>query len=241
LKTFAAHRVFGTSVVTALTAQNTVGVRGIRVTPVDFVAEQLDAVVADLRPAAVKTGMLATREIIEFLVTQDLPQLVVDPVLVSTSGSTLFDADAVAAYPALFARATLITPNLWEAGVLLGRELSTVDDMARAARDLSATGARCVVVKGGHADGDAIDVFCYAGEVFYLAAPRIRTVNNHGTGCTFAAAAAAHLALGAKLPEALRGAKNYVTRALAGSAAWRLGAGCGPLSWQTIPSRGRKF
>ncbi|MGY0234745.1 bifunctional hydroxymethylpyrimidine kinase/phosphomethylpyrimidine kinase [Longispora urticae] len=239
LKTFAAHHVFGTSVVTALTAQNTSGVLGVHPTPLDFVALQLDAVLSDLPPAAVKTGMLASAEVIAYLATRELPHLVVDPVMVASTGNPLF-LGAADAYRVLLPRALVLTPNLPETRALLDRDVRTVEDMAAAATDLAALGPRCVVVKGGHlagshgADPDAVDVVWFDGELSYLRAPWVSTPNNHGTGCTFAAAVTAHLALGSSLPDALRAAKTYVTRALAGSADWRLGSGHGPLSWKEI-------
>jgi hydroxymethylpyrimidine/phosphomethylpyrimidine kinase len=237
LKTFAVHGVFGTSVVTALTAQNTRQVRRIWPVDPDCVAAQLDAVLDDLPVAAVKTGMLATAPVVALVAARaaDLPNLVVDPVLVSSVGDPLFDGAAPAAYRAdLFRHALVVTPNAREAGLLLGRPVSTVDDAIAAARELAAGGARWVVVKGGHLDpaGGAVDVVCHDGEVELLTAPWLATVNNHGTGCTFAAAVAAGLAHGDAVFDALTAAKSYVHRALAGSADWRLGAGHGPLSWK---------
>jgi hydroxymethylpyrimidine/phosphomethylpyrimidine kinase len=235
LKTFAMHGVFGTSVVTALTAQNTQAVRAIRPTPADFTAAQLDALLADLPPRAVKTGMLATAENIGLVAARAVhfPYLVVDPVLVSSSGQRLLDAEAERAYvEVLFPHATVVTPNLREAAGLTGRTLSTVEDQIAAASQLAATGARCVVVKGGdRAGADAVDVAWYDGEAHLLKAGRVETTNNHGTGCTFAAALTARLALGYPLAEALAAAKTYVTEALTRSAGWRLGAGHGPLGW----------
>jgi hydroxymethylpyrimidine/phosphomethylpyrimidine kinase len=235
LKTFATHGVFGTSVVTALTAQNTQAVRAVRPTPADFTAAQLDALLEDLPPRAVKTGMLATAENIGLVATRaaHFPYLVVDPVLVSSSGQRLLAAEAERAYvDVLFPHATVVTPNLREAAVLTGRALSTVDDMIAAAGELAATGARCVVVKGGdRAGADAIDVAWFDGEPHLLSAGRVETPNNHGTGCTFAAALTARLALGYPLAEAVAAAKTYVTNALILGAGWRLGAGHGPLGW----------
>jgi hydroxymethylpyrimidine/phosphomethylpyrimidine kinase len=237
LKTFAMHGVFGTSALTALTAQNTAEVRATEPVPPDFVAAQLEAVLDDLPVRAVKTGMLASAAVVAVVAgyASRLPNLVVDPVLVSSSGARLFADDAVRAYrEVLFPHATVVTPNLREAGVLVGRELSTVDDAVAAAEEIGAAGVRCVVVKGGHltAGQDAVDVVWRAGVVDLLRAPWIDTANNHGTGCTFAAATAARLAHGDALPDALRAAKSYVHRALAGSAGWRLGSGHGPLSWE---------
>jgi hydroxymethylpyrimidine/phosphomethylpyrimidine kinase len=240
LKTFAMHGVFGTSVITALTAQNTVTVRGISTVPADFVAAQLGAVLDDLPVAAVKTGMLATPETVALVASwaPRLPPLVVDPVLVSSSGQRLFTRDAERAYlELLFPHAAVVTPNLREASVLLGREVSTVDDAVSAAIELAGTGARCVVVKGGHLRGstNAVDVVWRDGEVAMLDAPWIDTKNNHGTGCTFAAATTARLARGDSIAVALEKAKAYVHRALLNSATWRLGAGHGPLSWEAHP------
>ncbi|MDG6102507.1 bifunctional hydroxymethylpyrimidine kinase/phosphomethylpyrimidine kinase [Dactylosporangium aurantiacum] len=236
LKTFAAHRVFGTSVITALTAQNTVGVKDISTVDPGFVGAQLDAVLADLPVAAVKTGMLATPQTVALVAgyAPRLPGLVVDPVLVASSGDRLFTRDAERAYlDLLFPHAAVVTPNLREASVLLGRDVTDVDDAVKAAEDLAATGPRCVVVKGGHLRGssDAVDVVWAGGTVELLHAPWIDTANNHGTGCTFAAATAARLALGQPVAEALAGAKAYVHAALTASSDWRLGGGHGPLAW----------
>jgi hydroxymethylpyrimidine/phosphomethylpyrimidine kinase len=239
LKTFATHGVFGTSVITALTAQNTAKVRGVRAVEPDFVAEQLAAVLDDLPVAAVKTGMLATVEIVHLVArwARRLPRLVVDPVLVSSSGDQLFDGSARRAYlDELFPVATVVTPNSREAGVLVGRAVESVDDAVAAARELGGAGPEWVVVKGGHLDGggEAVDVVWHAGEVEILRAPWVDTANNHGTGCTFAAATAARLARGDDARAALHGAKSYVHRALRGSAGWRLGEGHGPLSWEAF-------
>jgi hydroxymethylpyrimidine/phosphomethylpyrimidine kinase len=239
LKAFAMHGVFGTSVVTALTAQNTVGVSGIETVRPDFVAAQLDAVLADLPVAAVKTGMLATPETVELVASYAarLPNLVVDPVLVASSGDRLFTDSVERAYlERLFPHAAVVTPNLREASVLTDRVLSTVDDMVRAARELAGTGARCVVIKGGHLPGDeAIDVVWVDGSVELLRAPWVDTRNNHGTGCTFAAVTAARLARGEPRDVALRTAKSYVYEMLSRSATWRLGSGHGPLGWKETP------
>jgi hydroxymethylpyrimidine/phosphomethylpyrimidine kinase len=225
----------GDSVVTALTAQNTVGVRGVRVTPPDFLAAQLDAVLDDLAVRAVKTGMLGTTATIALVAARagGLPNLVVDPVLVSTGGDPLLGPDAVRGYlDELFPHAAVVTPNSREAALLLGRSVSTVDEAVAAAAALGRTGAGCVVVKGGHLDGaEAVDVVWAGGGTTLLRAPRIDTKNNHGTGCTFAAAVTARLARGEPLDAALRAAKAYVHAGLAAAADWRLGAGHGPLGW----------
>jgi hydroxymethylpyrimidine/phosphomethylpyrimidine kinase len=242
LKAFAMHGVFGTSVLTALTAQNTTAVRAVRPVPPDFVAAQLDAVLADLPVAAVKTGMLGTPDTVAYLATRaaDLPNLVVDPVLVASSGDPLFTGDVVRAYrDHLLPHACVLTPNLREAEVLVGRRLSTVDDMRAAAAELGALGPRCVVVKGGHpprAGGGrpttAVDAVWHDGRTTLLTAEWLDTGNNHGTGCTFAATVAARLARGDVLADALATAKTYVHSMLRESASWRLGGGHGPLSWR---------
>lgn len=236
LKTFATHGVFGTSVITALTAQNTAGVLDVSLVDRDFVEAQLTAVFEDLPVAAVKTGMLGTASIVDLVAgwAARLPNLVVDPVLVASSGDRLFEPAAERAYlQQLFPLATVVTPNLREAGMLVGRELTDLDAAVEAARELAETGARWVVVKGGHLTGqdEAVDVVWCDGVLELLRAPWIPTVNNHGTGCTFAAATAAMLARGEEVLPALRAAKSYVHRALAGGAAWRLGRGHGPLAW----------
>ncbi|GAA1792431.1 bifunctional hydroxymethylpyrimidine kinase/phosphomethylpyrimidine kinase [Planosporangium flavigriseum] len=239
LKTFAMHGVFGTSAITALTAQNTAKVRAVQAVEPDFVAEQLSAVLDDLPVAAVKTGMLATAETVHVVArwARRLPRLVVDPVLVSSSGDSLFDGAARRAYlEELFPLATVVTPNSREAGVLVGREVGCVDDAITAAHELGATGPTWVVIKGGHLDGggEAVDVVWHDGRVELLRTPWVDTANNHGTGCTFAAATAARLARGDDVRTALEGAKSYVHRALVEAADWRLGAGHGPLSWEAI-------
>jgi hydroxymethylpyrimidine/phosphomethylpyrimidine kinase len=234
LKAFAANGVFGTSAITAITAQNTVGVRAVHVPPWEFVEAQIDAVLADLPVAAVKTGMLATAEIIALVARRagagDLPRLVVDPVMVASSGDRLLAEEAEMAYlQRLFPHALVVTPNLREASLLVGRELTTIDDMAKAAAQLSETGARYVLVKGGHLVGDAVDVLFDGVDIHILTSPRIDTVNVHGTGCTTAAAIAAFLARGSTVIDAVRAAKAFTTAAIEGAAGWRLGAGHGPI------------
>ncbi len=235
LKTFAALGVFGASAITAVTAQNTRGVVGFIALAPGFVDEQIGAVLDDLPVRAAKTGMLASTEIVtavtERAAAGELPNLVVDPVLVAASGDPLSLGGVAEAYPKLFAHADVITPNLREAALLLGRPLSTVEDMAGAAEELAQTGARTVVVKGGHLTGsdEAVDVVWRDGAVHYLRAPWIDTGNNHGTGCTFASAVAARLAHGDDVGPALAAAKDYVTRAMTGASRWRLGSGHGPL------------
>jgi hydroxymethylpyrimidine/phosphomethylpyrimidine kinase len=238
LVTFAALGVHGASAVTALTAQNTLGVSGVHVPPVEFLRAQLDAVLADLPVAAVKTGMLATEEVVlavaEYAAAGRLPNLVVDPVLVSSTGASLLDPGAETAYrEALFPQALVGTPNTREAHALLGTRIESLDDARRAAAKLAEWGPRWVVVKGGHlvADGGACDVVVESatGEVTELCLPRVDTRNDHGTGCSFGAATAAGLARGLTVPEALAAAKRFVHEGLERSASWTLGGGHGPV------------
>lgn len=245
LRAFAALGTFGASVVTAVTAQNTTAVTDVHVLPVDNVAAQLDAVLSDLPVVAVKTGMLATTEIVGFVAEQAaagrLPDLVVDPVLVSASGHQLLEDAAVETYrERLLPHAAVLTPNLIEAGVLLDREIGDLDDARVAAQELVGMGPDVVVVKGGHGSGEAsVDVVASADGVEELTSPRVATGNDHGTGCTFAAATAAGLALGLPVHDALRRAKQYVTAVITGSADWQLGAGHGPLDHLGVGSTGR--
>jgi hydroxymethylpyrimidine/phosphomethylpyrimidine kinase len=235
LKTFAAIGVHGTCAVTALTAQNTFAVQGVHFPPSSFLADQLTSVLSDFRVLASKTGMLGTAENIAEVSIRaragDLGYLIVDPVMVATRGERLLREDAERAYlTELFPFATVITPNVNEAGLLVGRRLSSTADLVEAARELHAYGSRYVVVKGGGlSEVDAVDVIFDGMTVTYLRAPRIATANNHGTGCTFSAATASYLALGHSVPEALQRAKVFVTQALAASVEWRLGAGHGPV------------
>jgi hydroxymethylpyrimidine kinase/phosphomethylpyrimidine kinase len=220
LKTFAAHGVYGTSAITALTAQNTRGVTGVYVVPAEFVTQQIEAVAGDIGVDAVKTGMLATSAIVEATTAAvealDLPNLIVDPVMVAKGGDRLLDEDAVHAIKRTLLRfARVVTPNVPEAEVLSGIRITSLDDMRKAAHLILELGPKSVIVKGGHLEGDeAIDLLVYdAGEVL-LRAPRLSVPHTHGTGCTFAAAIAARLALGESLDEAARLAKEYVTGAM---------------------------
>ncbi|HET6481490.1 MAG TPA: bifunctional hydroxymethylpyrimidine kinase/phosphomethylpyrimidine kinase [Actinoplanes sp.] len=226
LKTFAALGAFGVSVVTAVTAQNTVGVTAIHPIPIDIVAAQLDAVLDDFPVAAVKVGMIGDPAVAELLVSRAdrLPNLVVDPVLVATSGARLAETAAVAplvAYPCV------VTPNRQEAGALVGSPVETAEEMAAAAERLVALGARAVVVTGSEL---ALDVLSFGGVTETLRGAPVATVNNHGSGCTFSSAIAVRLAVGDPVPSAVRNAKRYVTSALVGGRDWRLGAGPGPLN-----------
>jgi hydroxymethylpyrimidine/phosphomethylpyrimidine kinase len=232
LRTFAAHGLHGASAITAVTAQNTVAVVDYVALEPRMVVAQIDAVASDIPVAAVKTGMLANRAIVEAVADAvarlRLPHLVVDPVMVAKSGDRLLDSAAEAAYrERLFPLAEVVTPNLAEAESLLARPVRTLEAMKQAARDLHALGARAVVVKGGHLAGDPVDVFFDGRRSEELPAPRIHTRNTHGTGCTLSAAIAARLALGQEVLEAVRGAKAYLTEALRG--AYTLGRGAGPV------------
>ena len=225
LKTCAALGAYGVSVLTAVTAQNTLGVSAIHPVPVDVVAAQLDAVLADLAPAAVKVGMIGDPAVAELIASRagELPNLVVDPVLVATSGSRLSGVDAVTP---LLAYRCVLTPNRQEAGALLGRRVTSAVQAADAAAELAERGPGAVVVTGGES---AVDVLHVDGVTTVLDGEPVPSRNNHGSGCTFSSAIAVRLALGDPLPVAVRAAKDYVRRALAGSRDWKLGAGPGPL------------
>jgi hydroxymethylpyrimidine/phosphomethylpyrimidine kinase len=237
LKTFAAWRVHGTCAVTAVTAQNTAGVRGVAVLEPAFVRQQIEAVLDDFAVRGVKTGMLATAAIVSTVADLAagglLAPLVVDPVLVSSTGHRLLEADGVAAYlEELLPHALVVTPNLREAAVLGDTEVESLRSLeARidVAKQIQATGARYVVVKGGHLTDSADDVVAGPEGVVVLPGERVTTGNDHGTGCSLSAAMTAQLARGATVPEAIAQAKDFVTRALTGGAAWHLGSGHGPL------------
>ncbi len=232
LLTFAAHGVHGTSAITAVTAQNSVAVLDWVALDPRMVVAQMEAVASDMPVAAAKTGMLATAAIVSAVAAAierlRLPLVVVDPVMVAKSGDRLLDRDAETAYrERLLPLATVVTPNLPEAESLLGRPVRTLAEMREAARALRAMGPRAVVVKGGHLEGDAVDVFWDGERMEDLSAPRIATKNTHGTGCTYSAAIAARLALGDPLLDAVRGAKTYLTEAIRRS--YSVGRGHGPV------------
>lgn len=232
LKTFSALGVYGMSVLTAITAQNTRAVTAVHEIPAAVVAAQIDAVVTDIRTDAVKTGMIGSSEVIRVVAAKvrehGLSTLVVDPVMVAKSGDRLLREEAVDALRMeLIPLATVVTPNLPEAEVIVGRPVATLDEMRAAAAAIVALGARSVVVKGGHRDGDPIDVFYDGERHLELAAPRVRTTSTHGTGCTLASAIAAYLARGETLDAAVRGAKAYVTAAI--QHAYPIGHGHGPV------------
>jgi hydroxymethylpyrimidine/phosphomethylpyrimidine kinase len=237
LKTFSALGCYGMSVVTALTAQNTTGVTGIHSVPPDFVMQQLAAVFTDIGVDAVKIGMLYSAELIQAvadgLQRHGAVNIVLDPVMVAQSGDKLLqDAAITALKDHLLPLATVLTPNLPEAAVLLGREVNGHDDMQAAAKSLAAFGSRSVLLKGGHAQGDeSSDVLFIAGDdrCAVFEDRRVRTANTHGTGCTLSSAIAAYLAKGETVAMAVRYAKKYIGEAIRAGAPYRLGHGNGPV------------
>ncbi|HEY6853680.1 MAG TPA: bifunctional hydroxymethylpyrimidine kinase/phosphomethylpyrimidine kinase [Gemmatimonadales bacterium] len=234
LKTFHQFGVFGTSVICAVTAQNTQGVRAWQALPPALVTQQLDALADDLPPQAVKSGMLGSADVVAAVAAaiaeRQLPHYVLDPVMVATSGDRLLDRDAERLLAErLVPLAELVTPNLDEAAILVGHDVATPDAMERAGRALLARGARAALLKGGHLAGDTIvDVLATAGGVRHFAHPRIDTTSTHGTGCTLSAAITAGLAQGRPLERAVTDALDFVQRAIA--AAPGLGRGRGPLN-----------
>ena len=233
LKTFAALGVYGTSVLTAITSQNTLRVTDVLELPTSLIASQIDTVLSDIGTDAVKTGMLSSSAIIETVAEKiqehGLRVLVVDPVMVAKGGDRLLQEEAVEALrTTLLPLAQVVTPNAPEAQVLTGQEVRTLDDARDAARELVAMGARTAVVKGGHLEGPATDIL-YDGKDFRLyTTQRIETTSTHGTGCTFASAIAAGLAKGLTVRDALAHAKSYVTAAI--RQAFPMGQGHGPLN-----------
>ena len=233
LKTFAALGVYGTSVLTAITAQNTVGVTAVHEIPTDIIAAQIQAIMADIGADAVKTGMLSSTAIVclvaEELERQRIALLVVDPVMVAKSGDALLQEEAIEALRTrLLPLAAVVTPNIPEAEALTGLKITGSADMRRAAELILRMGARSVVVKGGHRQGPATDLFYDGSRFREFTAPRIDTRNTHGTGCTFASAVAAGLARGMEVIDAVALAKEYVTEAIRRS--FPIGQGHGPLN-----------
>jgi hydroxymethylpyrimidine/phosphomethylpyrimidine kinase len=233
LKTFHAHGVFGTSALTAVTAQNTHGVSAVHAIPLDVVTAQIRAVASDLPPRAVKSGMLATAALVdtvaEAIEEHRLPNYVLDPVMVATSGDRLLDADAQESLAGrLLPLATVVTPNLHEARILTGLPVRSEADMRAAARVLVEMGAGAALVKGGHLGGEAVDLLWDGSEEQVWRKPRLDTVHTHGTGCTLSAALVAGLARGLPLVAAADGAVRWVARAIA--TAPGLGGGHGPVN-----------
>ena len=232
LKTFSAFRVFGMSVLTAVTAQNSLGVQAVENLPPAFVAQQLRSVMEDFGADAAKCGMLSTAPIIEAVAGElercRVEKLVVDPVMVAKSGDRLLQPDAREALAGrILPLALVVTPNLPEAEVLAGIPVAEPEDMEEAARRIHAMGPRYVLVKGGHLKGDATDLLWNGREFTRFTGPRIDSANTHGTGCTFSAAITAGLARGQALGDAIRAAKAYVTRAI--REGFKAGRGVGQL------------
>ena len=233
LKTMTMNGVYAMSAITALTAQNTTGVRGIFEVPPEFLAQQIDAVFEDIRPDAVKIGMVASAELIKVIAERlsfyNAENIVVDPVMVATSGSRLIESNAVSTLKEqLLPIATVITPNIPEAQILCGMEIHTKDDMVKAAQKIGDEIGCAVLLKGGHAINDANDLLFRNGEAKWFCGKRIDNPNTHGTGCTLSSAIASNLAKGFDLDEAVKRAKDYISGALA--AMLDLGQGSGPMN-----------
>jgi hydroxymethylpyrimidine/phosphomethylpyrimidine kinase len=232
LKTFHQRGVYGTSVITLLTVQNTVRVSAIEVMSPKLVADQLDAVLEDIPPAAAKTGALGNRKIIELLSEKarqfEFP-LVVDPVMISKHGQPLMEEGARASFAELLLPcAFVVTPNLYEAGELAHMQVTDIKSMKEAAVRIAALGAKAVLVKGGHLESDAVDVLYYMDGYFYYRSPRVSTPHTHGTGCTFSACITAELAKGLDLPDAVEIAKKFISQAIETNPG--LGKGSGPVN-----------
>jgi hydroxymethylpyrimidine/phosphomethylpyrimidine kinase len=242
LKTFSALGCYGMTAITAITAQNTVGVRAIHGVPAEMLKAQIQAVVEDIGVDAVKIGMLHSPEIVEVVAWAidhyKLDKVVLDPVMVATSGDTLVGQDTVSVLVReLFPRALVVTPNLDEAALLLQRGISTIDELNSAADDLLKLGARAALLKGGHLVGqDVVDVLVRPGQAqVRLQSTRIETRNGHGTGCTLSSAIAAYLALGQPLDAAVKLARAFILQAISAGARVRTGLGSGPLNHGFAP------
>lgn len=239
LKTFHQFGVFGTSVITAITAQNTLGVAAVHTVPEDSVRAQIDAVAADLAPHALKSGMLATSDLVEIVASaiadHGWHHYVLDPVMVATSGDRLLDRDAERSIATrLLPLAELITPNTDEATALVEQDVHDVDTMASAGAELVARGAGAALIKGGHVDGDTVvDLLVTADSARRFEHPRLRTSSTHGTGCTLSAAVTACLALGYDLVTSVERALDFVHAAIAHAPS--LGSGRGPLNHFVAP------
>lgn len=233
LKTMSAHGMYGMSVITALTAQNTTGVYGIQEATPDFVAQQMDCIFTDIVPDAVKIGMVSSAALIDVIADKleeyHAKNVVVDPVMVSTSGSRLLAEDAAEQLILRFLPlAVVITPNIPEAEVLSGRKIQTVEDMTAAAAEIGKNTGSAVLVKGGHHLNDANDLLYQAGKATWFYGERIENPNTHGTGCTLSSAIACGLAAGLSLEDSVRQAKAYISGAL--RANLNLGKGSGPMN-----------
>jgi hydroxymethylpyrimidine/phosphomethylpyrimidine kinase len=235
LKTFATLNVYGMSVVTAVTAQNSVAVTAVHPLPPDFVAAQIDAVLSDYGAAAVKTGFIGRVEIIDAIaekLTQYRPDfIVVDPVLVNHKGQAMFSADVAQAYlEKLLPLATVVTPNRWEAALLTGEAINSREDMRTAVRHLAATGVKHVLLKGWREGEQVVDLLFGEGEENWLSSPFIDTENLHGSGDTLSAAVCAFLARGERMETAVQNAHAFTARAIRDAAEWQMGAGHGPIN-----------
>lgn len=233
IKTITVHKMYAMSVITALTAQNTTGVYGIRETDAEFAAKQMDCIFTDIPPDAVKIGMVPNEKIIrviaEKLRTYQVQDVVLDPVMISTSGSRLMSKDAQEALKEeLFPLAAVVTPNLMEAEALCGFSVSTPREMERAAEKIACYGSSAVLLKGGHLADGADDLLYEKGKYVWFSSKRIENPNTHGTGCTLSSAIACNLAAGYALERGIKNAKNYLTGALQDGL--DLGAGSGPLN-----------
>ena len=233
IKTITAHKMYAMSAITALTAQNTTGVYGILDAGAEFTSLQLDCIFKDIRPDAVKIGMVSNTETInaiaDKLIEYKAENIVVDPVMVATSGSNLMrDGSVQALTKRLFPLASLITPNISEAEVLAEIKISSKDDMVTAAKKIAPMTNGGVLIKGGHLSDTADDLLYIGGRAEWFSAPRIDNPNNHGTGCTLSSAIACNLATGRTVSEAVKNAKAYITDAL--KAGLNLGHGSGPLN-----------
>jgi len=232
LKTFSKLRVYGMAVIAAMTAQSTLGVEAVAEVPPDFVEQQLETLLSDIRPGATKTGMLLTADVIEVvaitLKRHQIESLIVDPVMVSTSGAMLLQPDAVKTFRrVLIPMAFVLTPNINEASTITGTTIQTIGDMERSARQIHEMGARHVLIKGGHLAGDdATDVLFDGKEFSHFQSPRMHTKHTHGTGCVLSASITAYVALGLPIQKAVAQAKVFVTDAIRNGL--EIGHGSGP-------------
>ncbi len=232
IKTMTMNGVYAMSVITALTAQNTLGVRGICETAPEFLKEQIDAVFEDIFPDSVKIGMVSSKELVDVIAKRlnfyNAKNIVIDPVMVATSGGVLMKSDAIEALTKkLFPIATLVTPNIPEAEVLSGMKIKCREDMIKSAKYINETYGCNVLLKGGHSEDDANDLLCERGNIIWFESKRIDNPNTHGTGCTLSSAIASNLARGFSVGESVERAKGYISEALAYGL--DLGKGSGPL------------
>lgn len=232
IKTMTANGVYAMSAITALTAQNTMGVKGISEVRPQFLEMQLDCVISDIRPDAVKIGMVSSAGLIKVIYAKlceyKLNNIIIDPVMISSSGTKLLSDEAISELEKLFSISDVITPNIPEAEVLSGIRIADTDDMVKAAAVLNGRYGCAVLLKGGHKEGEACDLLYSDSGYEWFSTSRINNPNNHGTGCTLSSAIAANLAKGYELSDAVRKAKAYITGAL--SAMLDLGHGSGPMN-----------